>query len=119
MNCVGGIKMLNIKIKDKEYCSNKKWLGETRWISKSIAQIVISRKKNPNPIEFFLTLIHEMLHVWIAIMKYNGIRIPHEHRFIYSIEDDIIKEIKKLAKETKHEKEIKRARCNKIREKIW
>lgn len=88
--------MVVVKLKGLKYCSNKKWFGETLWLDDKHVTIVISTEKNTNPIEFMLTLLHELLHVWWSIMKFNGIKLKKEHCFIYSVESYIIKYIKNL-----------------------
>jgi len=94
--------MLLIKVKTPSYCTSKNSFGETIFDpNKEVITINISTKKNKNQAEFYVTLLHELLHVWVAVMKANRAKVKHEHKFIYRCEDAIIKELKRLSKETK------------------
>lgn len=60
--------------------------------------IKISEKENPTIAEFSITLLHELLHVWLEVIKKNGaaIDLRKDHRFITSVEQSVIKLAKVL-----------------------
>jgi len=88
--------MITVKLKDRKFCSNKKWLGEIRWSKKDKVEIVISTTMNKNPVEFFLSLIHELLHLWVSVMRINGVKIKNEHKFIYSVENGVVSTFRRV-----------------------
>ena len=55
--------------------------------------IEISEKKNPTIDLFSITLLHEMLHVWLELLKRNGatIDLRKDHKFIRAVEESIVK----------------------------
>ena len=57
------------------------------------ALITISVKRNPTLAAWGSTLLHEMLHLWTSLMRYNGLRVTdkRENKFIYAGEDAILK----------------------------
>lgn len=50
--------------------------------------ITIARDKNGNLAEFGVTLLHELLHFWIQVLRVKGAEISeaNEHRFIDKLE---------------------------------
>jgi hypothetical protein len=54
--------------------------------------IEISEKKNPTVDLFSVTLLHEMLHVWLEVLKRNGatIDLRKDHKFITAVEKSVI-----------------------------
>lgn len=68
--------------------------------------IEISEKENPTIAEFSVTLLHELLHVWLEVIKKNGatIDLRKDHRFITSVEQSVIK-LAKVLKGGHNEKE--------------
>lgn len=73
------------KIKDGCY-------GITKYVSPKKIVIEISLSLNKDLAEYASTLLHEMLHVWVVILKSNGATINRrkEHPFIYKVERRII-----------------------------
>lgn len=67
------------------------------------ALITISIKRNPTLAAWGSTLLHEMLHLWTTLMRYNGLRVTdkREHKFIYAVEDAVLKTIVKYLKRRK------------------
>lgn len=67
--------------------------GEFVIISKSKAEILISKKRNKTVGDFAGTLLHELLHFWCTILQSHGLAEPRrkEHRFIYLAVEKTIK----------------------------
>ena len=80
--------------------------GLTTFETNGDSLIEISEKKNPTVDLFAITLLHEMLHVWLEILKRNGasIDLRKDHKFITAVENSIC-ELSKLLKRGKYEKE--------------
>lgn len=76
------------------------WFGCTSFTRKGKANIKISAVKNKDIGTFAMTLLHEMLHVWVTILKGNGAEIDlrKDHKFIYAVENSIGRLSKKLLK---------------------
>jgi hypothetical protein len=55
---------------------------------------------NKDLAEYGSTLLHELLHVWLAILQANGavINKRKEHPFIYAVEKNITGLVKMLSK---------------------
>lgn len=60
--------------------------------------IEVSEQKNTTPTQFYVTLLHELLHSWLFIMKANGVKIAEkkEHRWIYSVQAVVFKALELL-----------------------
>ena len=73
--------------------------GLTTIKSKDHVLIEIAEDKNKELSEFSITLLHELLHVWISIIKSNGapINLRLGHKFIYAVELEVAK-LSKLLK---------------------
>jgi antirestriction protein ArdC len=69
------------------------------------ALITISRKRNPDMAEYAATLLHEILHLWVTLLRLKGFRVKDrkEHRFIYAVEDVVIAMVRKHMKKAKKE----------------
>lgn len=81
------IEIRNVKnIKDGSY-------GTTTFQSKYRALIKVAESKNTTIDEWSNTVLHELLHVWIALLKANGAKIDRrfEHRYIYQSVDTCFK----------------------------
>jgi len=91
---------MNINVKMVNECSKKEY-GTCQVINKNKIQIEISKIKNKTSSEFFVTLLHELLHAWLFIMKANGVKIgiKKEHKWIYSVQSIIIEALKLINKE--------------------
>jgi antirestriction protein ArdC len=52
------------------------------------ARITISLALNRGMHEYAATLLHELLHLWVTMMRVKGLRVSNirEHRFIYAAE---------------------------------
>ncbi len=90
---------MNINIKLVPKCSKGEY-GTCEVVSKNKIQIEISEAKNTDRNEYFVTLLHELLHAWIFVMKANGVELPikREHKWIYSVQAVVIEALKYLDK---------------------
>lgn len=86
-----------IKIKFVDDCRNKAY-GTTEVIDNNTILIEISRTKNVKHGEFFVTMLHELLHAWMFILKANGIHMSkgREHKWIYIVQNSIVEALGKL-----------------------
>lgn len=93
---------MNIKIKFVEQCPNGEY-GLCEVINNNNILIQISRIKNREMSEFFVTLLHEILHAWMFILKANKIRMPirKEHTWIYRVQAVILTALKDVIKDKK------------------
>ena len=96
---------MNIKIKLVKECSKKEY-GTCEVVDSNNILIEVSKKKNSKMNQYFVTLLHELIHAWVFIMKANGIKMSDrkEHRWIYSVEAVIIKALEYLPKGLKWKK---------------
>jgi len=83
---------MNIQIKLVKECSKGEY-GTCQIINKNTILVEISESKNKDKYEFFVTVLHELIHAWVFIMKANGVKmsIKKEHKWIYSVQAVIIK----------------------------
>jgi hypothetical protein len=72
--------------------------GITRYKGRKKIEIEISQELNPELAEYGSTLLHELLHVWLVILRSNGavINKRKEHPFIYQVERQITDLVKML-----------------------
>jgi len=91
--------MMIIEIKNVKDCKNKAW-GNFMIKNKGKMLITISIKRNKLLAEYASTLLHEMLHAWVTILRANGIKVNNikEHRFIYAVERKVLNELKRLGR---------------------
>lgn len=71
----------------------KDYFGTFETIGKKRALIEISKKRASSPHDFTLTVLHELLHLWIAILGGTGIKVysRKEHKVIYQVEQYVIR----------------------------
>ena len=106
----GAYMRIDIQMKDTltRTIRKKKWslAGLTTFETNGNVLIEISEKENPTIAEFSVTLLHELLHVWLEVIKKNGatIDLRKDHRFITSVEQSVIK-LAKVLKGGHNEKE--------------
>ena len=103
---------MRIDIKMNKSITRK--LGKKRYILAGLSTfetngdvlIEISEKENPTIAEFSVTLLHELLHVWLEVIKKNGatIDLRKDHKFITQVEQSVIK-LAKVLKGGSNEKE--------------
>ena len=98
---------MNIQIKLVKECSKGEY-GTCEVTSVNSILIEISKKRNVNNLEYFCTLLHELLHAWIFIMKANGIKIGliKEHKWIYNVQAVIFEALKLINKNTRFKRKI-------------
>jgi len=94
---------IDIKLSNRVRKRNRECFGLTRILSGHRAIIYISKRANTEPGQYALTLIHEFLHVWIAMLQAAGssIDLRRDHTFIYAVERSICKLSKLLLKKKK------------------
>lgn len=79
-----------VNIKDVKKCRNGA-SGNFMLRGCNYALITISSKLNTTVAEYGATVLHELLHLWVTILRKNGFRVSNkkEHKFIYAVEDVI------------------------------
>lgn len=88
-----------IQIKDVKKIKGRCY-GLTRYLSPKKVVVEMSLDLNKDLAEYGSTLLHELLHVWLVILKANGAVISRrkEHPFIYKVEKRITDLVKMLRK---------------------
>lgn len=86
-----------IEIKNVKDCRNKAW-GNFAIKGSEKMLITISIKRNKYIADYASTVLHELLHAWVTILRAQGVRVTNlrEHRFIYAVERKILNELKLL-----------------------
>lgn len=86
-----------VKIHFVDECKNKAF-GTTEVLNENTILVQISRSKNKKMSEFFITMLHELLHVWMFILKANGITMSarREHKWIYLVQNSIVKAFERI-----------------------
>lgn len=86
-----------IEIKNVKDCKNKAW-GNFSIKGHEKMLITISLKRNKFVADYASTVLHEMLHAWVTILRAQGVKVTNlkEHRFIYAVERKILAELKFL-----------------------
>jgi hypothetical protein len=86
-----------LEIKNVKKCKNGA-MGNFIILGNEKARITISLKENKTVSDYGSTLLHEMLHCWVTLLRAQGIRPTNykEHHFIYAVEKKILKEVRKL-----------------------
>jgi hypothetical protein len=99
-----------IEIKNVKYIRGK-YYGIARFNSAKRITIQIAQNLNPTVAAYSSTLLHELLHVWVAIVKMSGGTIDRrkEHRFIYKVEDKITKLLKIMKGPNEKRKKAKKS----------
>ncbi len=87
---------------------NKKYTlcGLTTFYKNGKATVLISEKENTTIALFSTTLLHELLHIWLEVIKQNGatIDLRKDHKFITAVETSVIKLAKLLKRGTNEKK---------------
>jgi hypothetical protein len=83
---------MTLLVKEVPECRNGAW-GNFLLRSRYRAEITISRAKNLLLADYGATLLHELLHFWVTMLRRKGVRVDNrrEHRFIYAAEAVIVK----------------------------
>ena len=86
---------MKVEIKAVKKCRNKAF-GNFLVRGHESALITVSLDKNRTIAEYGATILHELLHLWLTILRQKKFKCTNnkEHRFIYAVE----REIYKLAK---------------------
>lgn len=87
---------MRIEIREVRNCKNGAF-GNFLLRSYKSALITISLKLNDSVAEYGATLLHELLHLWLALLRLKGFRVANkkEHNFIYDVEKHVLKVAKK------------------------
>lgn len=85
-----------VEIKEVKQCRNKAF-GNFICRGQNNALITISLKNNDTVAEYSATIFHELMHLWVTILRLKGFRCTNikEHKFIYAAEDFILRMAKK------------------------
>lgn len=80
-----------IEIKDVKRCRNGAY-GNFVCRSQNNALITISLKLNDTVAEYSATVFHELMHLWVTILRTKGFRCTNikEHRFINAAEEKVL-----------------------------
>lgn len=90
---------LDIKWVKRARLNNRECYGVTRFFKDDRRAIIyISRAANKNVAQYAMTLLHELLHVWIALLRRAGSKVDsrRDHTFIYAVEKVIVKFCKRI-----------------------
>lgn len=85
-----------VEIKEVAACKNKAF-GNFVCRGPNKILITISMKLNDTVAEYSATVFHELMHLWITILRAKGFKCTNakEHRFIYQAEKHILRIAKK------------------------
>lgn len=88
-----------LEIKKVKRCRNGAY-GNFLLQGRTRALITVSLKLNQLLAEYGATLLHELLHFWMTMMRREGFKMNdrREHQFIYAVEKKIINEMKKYGR---------------------
>ena len=78
---------MKLSIKEVSRCRNGAFANFS-CVSRENWLITVSLSKNRGLHEYAATLLHEMLHAWVTMLRLKGLRVTNakEHRFIYAAE---------------------------------
>ncbi len=93
---------MNIRIKFVNECPKGEY-GLCEVVDNNSMLIQISRAKNKERHEFFVTLLHELLHAWMLVLKANKLKmsVRKEHTWIYRVQAVILTAFKDMLKDKK------------------
>lgn len=88
-----------LEIKNVTKCRNGAY-GNFLIRGRESALITLSLKLNPTLATWGSTLLHELLHLWVTLMRKNGFRVSDkkEHTFIYAVEKAVLQKARKYLK---------------------
>jgi len=83
---------MRVEIKEVHKCVNGAW-GNCWVRGQESVLITISLKKNDTVAEYAATIFHELMHLWILILKDKGFKCSDikEHQFINAAEKFVLK----------------------------
>lgn len=95
---------MTIVIKNQKRLSDGSY-GVTHFLSVNRIHIKMNLEKNETVAEYGCTLLHELLHAWLKILKLHGAKFDSrkEHKFIYATEAATLKLMKKFMKGKRNE----------------
>lgn len=87
---------MKIELKEVKKCRNGAF-GNFLFRGHDSVLITVSRRKNDTVAEYAATVFHELMHLWITILRSKGFRCTNvkEHQFIYAAEDFVLAAAKK------------------------
>lgn len=73
-------------------------------------RISMSLHHNKTLADYSLTLLHELLHLWVLCLRYKGFAVKNttEHRFINAVEKNLLSQIKYLKPIRRRKKNVKK-----------
>lgn len=88
-----------VEIKEVKYCRNGAY-GNFMLRGQNSALITVSLKLNDTVAEYSATVFHELMHLWVSILRSKGFRCTDvtEHRFINAAERFTLEMAKKHLK---------------------
>ena len=88
-----------VEIKEVKQCRNKAF-GNFLLRGQQSALITVSLKLNDTVAEYSATVFHELMHLWVTILRSKGFRCTNttEHKFINAAEDYVLKMARKHLK---------------------
>ena len=91
---MGGVMLVNIK--EVKKCRNGAY-GNFLMRGAGYSLITISMKLNDTVAEYASTILHELLHLWVTLLRLKGFRVTNkkEHKFIYAVEQVVLEMAKK------------------------
>lgn len=91
---------MRVDIKLVNECKNKAY-GNFFARGRNSALITISRELNSSLADYWLTLLHELLHLFFTLVRKQGFRVTNriEHKIIEEIEDKLAYTCRKYAKQ--------------------
>lgn len=80
-----------VNIKEVKKCRNGAY-GNFLMRGAGYALITISMKLNDTVAEYSATILHELLHLWVTLLRLKGFRVTNvkEHKFIYAVEKIVL-----------------------------
>lgn len=83
---------MRLEIKKVKACRNKAY-GNFLLRGRDTALITVSMKLNTTLAEYATTVLHELLHLWITLLRKEGFKLSNrkEHSFIYAVEAIVVK----------------------------
>lgn len=90
---------MRVDLKEVKYCRNGA-AGNFLLRGPDYALITVSMKYNQLLVEYCVTVLHELLHLWVTIMRMKGFKTTDtkEHEFIYAVDRVVTRLAKKHLK---------------------
>lgn len=93
---------MRVEIKEVRRCRNGAFGNMTFRGARSVL-ITVSLERNGTVAEYAATVFHELMHLWVTILRSKGFRVTNvrEHRFIYAAEEFVLAAAKKYMRRKK------------------